>query len=194
MGFCPWHTDDKPSFIVTPEKNLWHCMGACDEGGDMFNLVQKMEKVSFRRDADILFEISGSMPTSQTIETHTGNPVQMYGRKITAGLRKGTPDHLYLEQPVAGVWNLEGCANQKQWILCECIIDALTLWCQGLRNVTCCFGKNTFTDDMWSVLRKIRPTKVIVAFDNDDSGNKAAEKRCPVRIDFGRLGKPPSLK
>ena len=31
-----------------------------------------------------------------------GNPVQMYGRKITFGLRKGTPDHLYLEQPMAG--------------------------------------------------------------------------------------------
>jgi DNA primase len=287
VGFCPWHKDDKPSFIVTPDKNLWHCMGACDEGGDVFNLVQKAENVSFRRAADILLEISGSMPKSQTIETHTGtrhqilvnpddgladtelknhvvdfyhraflsdpkamkylegrhcmhpeaarlfkigyanrtlgyrvpmttadgkrlkarlnkigifrksghehmsgsvvfpimglngNPVQMYGRKVTAKLRKGTPDHLYLEQPMAGVWNLTGVANQKEWILCECIIDALTLWCQGLRNVTCCFGKNTFTDDMWSVLRQIRPTKVIIAFDNDESGNKAAEKLAP---------------
>ncbi|UCD78609.1 MAG: hypothetical protein JSW26_24905 [Desulfobacterales bacterium] len=56
VGFCPWHKDDKPSFIVTPDKNLWHCMGACDQGGDVFSLVQKAEKVSFRRAADILLE------------------------------------------------------------------------------------------------------------------------------------------
>jgi hypothetical protein len=32
---------------------------------------------------------------------------------------------------------------------------------------------------MWSVLRKIRPTKVVIAFDNDTSGNKAAQKLAP---------------
>ncbi len=66
-----------------------------------------------------------------------GQALQMYGRKITKGLRKGTPEHLYLEQPINGIWNLEGIAHQKIWILCECIIDALTLWCHGLRHVTC---------------------------------------------------------
>ncbi len=48
VGFCPWHKDDTPSFIVTPDKNLWHCMEACDQGGDVFSLVQKAEGVSFR--------------------------------------------------------------------------------------------------------------------------------------------------
>lgn len=66
VGFCPWHKDDKPSFIVTLEKNLWHCMGACDEGGDVFSLVQKAEKISFRRAAEILLEISGIIPVSCT--------------------------------------------------------------------------------------------------------------------------------
>ena len=72
VGFCPWHKDEKPSFIVTPDKNLWHCMGACDEGGDVFSLVMKAEKVSFRRAADILLELSGSIPKSNTIKTHSG--------------------------------------------------------------------------------------------------------------------------
>ena len=58
VGFCPWHKDDKPSFIVTPDKNLWHCMGACDEGGDVFSLVMKAEDVSFRQAAEILLELS----------------------------------------------------------------------------------------------------------------------------------------
>lgn len=65
-----------------------------------------------------------------------GRPVQMYGRKVTAKLRKGTPDHLYLEGPLKGIWNVEGIMHQKSWILCEAIIDALTLWTHGVRNVT----------------------------------------------------------
>ena len=109
-----------------------------------------------------------------------GQPVQLYGRKITEGLRKGTPEHLYLEGPLRGVWNLEGIVHQKVWILCEAIIDALTLWCHGLRNVTTCFGKNTFTEDLWQVLRQVRPEKLIIAFDNDASGSSAAEKLAPL--------------
>ena len=26
-GKCPFHQDDQPSFIVSPEKGLYHCMG-----------------------------------------------------------------------------------------------------------------------------------------------------------------------
>jgi DNA primase len=33
VGRCPFHDDRTPSFVVTPEKNLWHCMGACQVGG-----------------------------------------------------------------------------------------------------------------------------------------------------------------
>jgi DNA primase len=108
-----------------------------------------------------------------------GRPVQMYGRKITAKLRGGTPDHLYLEGPLKGIWNAEGIMHQPSWILCEAIIDALTLWAHGVRNVTTCFGKNTFTDDLWALLRRARPEKVIIAFDNDAAGNQAAEKLAP---------------
>ena len=108
-----------------------------------------------------------------------GRPVQMYGRKITVGLRKGTPEHLYLEGPLKGIWNAEGIMHQKSWILCEAIIDALTLWSHGVRNVTTCFGKNTFTDDLWAMLRNARPDKIIIAFDNDAAGNQAAEKLAP---------------
>jgi DNA primase len=30
---CPFHDDSEPSLIVTPDKNLWHCLGACQAGG-----------------------------------------------------------------------------------------------------------------------------------------------------------------
>jgi DNA primase len=31
VGHCPFHEDKKPSFIVSPKRNLWHCMG-CNKG------------------------------------------------------------------------------------------------------------------------------------------------------------------
>ena len=32
LGLCPFHTDSSPSFVVSPDKNLWHCKGACQAG------------------------------------------------------------------------------------------------------------------------------------------------------------------
>ena len=70
------------------------------------------------------------------ILTLEGEVVQMYGRKITAGLREGTPDHLYLPGPHRGVWNEAALIASKEIILCEALIDALTFWCAGFRHVT----------------------------------------------------------
>ena len=33
IGRCPFHEDKTPSLVVTPAKNLWHCLGACQIGG-----------------------------------------------------------------------------------------------------------------------------------------------------------------
>ena len=29
LGLCPFHDDHEPSLVITPEKNLWHCLGTC---------------------------------------------------------------------------------------------------------------------------------------------------------------------
>jgi DNA primase len=72
LGRCPFHRDDTPSFIVTPANNLWYGMGACDEGGNVFNLVMKAEKVTFRKAFHILAELSGAAPPVQTVTTYKG--------------------------------------------------------------------------------------------------------------------------
>jgi len=71
----------------------------------------------------------------------TGAVQEVYGRKIRDDLRPGTPNHLYLPGPHRGVWNIEGVAGGKgEVILTEALIDALTFWCAGYRNVTAAYG------------------------------------------------------
>jgi DNA primase len=48
VGLCPFHQDHEPSFIVDPKKQLWNCLGACSEGGDVYRFVMKADGVDFR--------------------------------------------------------------------------------------------------------------------------------------------------
>jgi len=58
IGACPFHDDEEPSFIVTPEKNLFHCMG-CGAAGSNIDLVMKIEGCTFREAVDKLIVQSG---------------------------------------------------------------------------------------------------------------------------------------
>ena len=48
VGLCPFHPDREPSFMVDPKKQLWNCLGACKEGGDVYRFVMKADGVDFR--------------------------------------------------------------------------------------------------------------------------------------------------
>jgi len=107
---------------------------------------------------------------------------EIYGRKIRDDLRKGTAYHLYLPGPHKGIFNSQGLfshsssASEKSVILCEAIIDALTFWTHGFKNVTASFGTGGFTEDHLKAFIKHGIQKVYIAYDADDSGNKAAEE------------------
>src|SRR5215831_11078448 len=47
IGLCPFHADKNPSLVVSPAKNLWHCLGACRAGGSPIDWVMKAEGISF---------------------------------------------------------------------------------------------------------------------------------------------------
>ena len=41
VGRCPFHDDREPSLVVSPAKNLWHCLGACQAGGSVIDWVMR---------------------------------------------------------------------------------------------------------------------------------------------------------
>ncbi len=43
---CPLHHEKTPSFKMDPSTQLWHCFG-CGEGGGVFDLVMKLDELSF---------------------------------------------------------------------------------------------------------------------------------------------------
>ncbi|OGQ26378.1 MAG: DNA primase, partial [Deltaproteobacteria bacterium RBG_16_71_12] len=280
-GRCPFHDDKTPSLVVSPKKNLWHCLGKCQAGGGVIDWVMKSEGVSFRHAVELLREGAplgdnrakvGTIPKlappvsldaddaalfSQVVAYYhrclleepsalsyvvekrgisraaidhfklgfcnrtlglrlphsnraegaavrarlqrlglvresghehfrgrvtipifdeSGAVVSMYGRVILHNLRAGTPDHLYLPGPHRGVFNLNGLKGARDVILCEALIDALTFWSAGFKNVTSSYGVEGFTAEILQAMKQHQVERVLVAYDRDDAGDAAAAK------------------
>ena len=279
----PFHDDATPSLVISPQKNLWHCLGACQQGGSVIDWVMKMEGVSFRHAVELLqtdycpsasatplkrsraqklpTTLAASAENAQTLQRvvvyyhqtlkqspealaylaqrrltnsemldqfqlgfanqtlgyrlpeknrtegaalrgqlqrvgllrpsghehfngsvvipifdEHGQVSELYGRKINNHLRPGTPLHLYLPGPHKGVWNHDAVQASKELILCESLIDALTFWCAGYRNVTAIYGVEGFTADHLAALKTAGTERVLIAYDRDAAGEAAAKK------------------
>jgi len=294
LGKCPFHNDRTPSLVITPAKNLWHCLGACNAGGTVIDWVMRADGISFRhavellrtdhlplaaapiqpvkhgtvrklpppvaRDADdrvLLMQVvdyynetlkqspealkylaSRGLKSPEMIDrfklgfanrtlgyrlpaknraagaemrgrlqelgilresghehfngsvvipvfNSSGEVVEMYGRKITPNLREGTPNHLYLPGAHAGVWNEEALLASKEIVLCESLIDALSFWSAGFRNVTASYGVNGFTADHRTAFEKHGTTRVYIAYDRDEAGEKATRELAEELMQMG---------
>jgi len=118
------------------------------------------------------------------IDEH-GDVREVYGRKIAAAQREGTPLHLYLKGPHEGVWNVEALSASTEVILAEAPIDALTWWCAGFKAVTTSYGVYGFTADHLAAFARYGTERVFLAYDGDEEGDKAAEALAPRLAEAG---------
>ena len=109
-----------------------------------------------------------------TLQNAQGHPVGVYGR----GLDKG---HFYLPGPHQGLYPNYPDAVTKKLILTEAIIDAATLYQDGVitkdYSVLACYGTNGFTSEHEQAIKALQHLKeVILFFDGDEAGKEGAQK------------------
>ena len=118
------------------------------------------------------------------------NITEIYGRKINDNLRQGTAYHMYLPGPHKGIFN-PASLESGGVILCESLIDAMSFWVQGFKNVTASYGTQGFTEEHLKAFSSHQVKKVFIAYDADVAGDKAsqklAEKLLPQGIECYRV-------
>jgi DNA primase catalytic core len=286
IGRCPFHDDHEPSLVITPAKNLWHCLGACQRGGSVIDWVMQAEGLSFRHAVEVLRTDTTTIGAATTslgrakrstvtrlpapiardaadhevlqqvvayyhatltaspealgylerrglrsaeliehfqlgfanrtlgyrlparnrqtgaalrgrleqlgllrpsghehfngalvipIVDAAGQVVELYGRRLTDHARPGVPRHLYLPGPLRGVFNVAALASAAELILCEALLDALTFWAAGYREVTASYGVEGFTAEHLTTVQRLGIARLLIAYDADEAGDRAAE-------------------
>jgi hypothetical protein len=114
-------------------------------------------------------------------ESTAADVLGMYGRKAGLQYRSGTPLHLYLKGEHRGVFNTGGvrASGSGTVVLCEALLDALTLIRWGIEPVTSAYGVHGVTPELWQFLTESGFHRIVLAFDADEAGDRAASELAP---------------
>ena len=101
-----------------------------------------------------------------------GNVAGIYGRRIT----DAEPRHLYLPGEHRSVWNGASAKGNQTLFITEAILDGLSLWQAGFKNVIALYGTNGWTPGHEALLREHSTREVFLCLDNDKGGGECTER------------------
>jgi DNA primase len=84
---CPFHHEKSPSFMVSPEKQIWHCFG-CGKGGYLISFVMEIEGLSF-------IEALRMLATKAGVELKKQNPALTSQRNRLLDILELSADYYY---------------------------------------------------------------------------------------------------
>lgn len=99
--------------------------------------------------------------------------VGLYGRKISD---RAKVRHLYLPGPKQGVLNWQALKTSEEIYLAESVLDALSLWVAGVREVSCLYGTQSLPRDLDELLGRFGTRGVTFVLDGDRPGQAATER------------------
>jgi DNA primase len=65
QALCPFHGEKTPSFVISPERQIWHCFG-CQKGGDCYTFLMEYEHLEFPEALRFLAKQTGVQLTSES--------------------------------------------------------------------------------------------------------------------------------
>ena len=74
VGLCPFHSERNPSFLIEPERKIFHCFG-CGCGGDVFAFIMRIEGCDLPSALRIAIEITAGVAPAARAEGPRGLPV-----------------------------------------------------------------------------------------------------------------------
>ncbi len=105
---CPFHSERTPSFIVSPDRQTWHCFGACATGGDVVGFVMKRNAVEFGEALRILAQKAGitlepARVSKEKAKSHErlkaiNRAAALYFHDTLVHAKDGAPIRAYLEK------------------------------------------------------------------------------------------------